>query len=210
MNMNGGGSAVLDTDGLISEMISMYQEDALSGSAYFGSLSSTANASFETIENKNLSFTLDAGTDYGIVNISASDLENSNLDQISYTLNGTGALIINVAGTEIDLTQGNFTDVSSDMASQVLWNFYEAESLSISTNFTGSILAPNAELNLSSVTITGSVVVESAVINGPISLPTFDSSLLPTVVPEVSHYALLAGLAMAGMVLCQRRHARLR
>jgi choice-of-anchor A domain-containing protein len=205
--MNSGGTVTSVSDGSIDSLTATYKEDAINSSYYFSTLDTTTNASFEIIENKNLSFTLDEGNDYGIVNISYEDLSLQNLDQIVYNISGTGALIINVSGTDVNLSKGNFSSSSTEVSSQVIWNFYEAETLTFDTGFSGSVLAPIAAFE-SNGQIVGSVVVDSADINNAIIYPNFDDSLSLPAIPEARHYAMLTGLSMLLFVFGKRRRVR--
>ena len=189
----------------MTSLIDSYKADALAASVAYGNLTASANASFSTANNA-LSLNLAEGDDYGIIHLSLTDL--SGLSSMTYNLSGTGALIINVAGDTVDIKSGiNFTGWTDSEISRVLWNFYEAESLTISSSFRGSILAPNAELT-TNAEIAGGVVVESAIINNAINLPNFDGSLSLPAIPEASHYALLTGMSMLLLAFGRRRQMR--
>ena len=80
-----------------------------------------------------------------------------------YDLNidpGVDLMIVNVVGTTVNFTQGNFTGVFSDPViwPHLIWNFVDADSISLQRAWFGSIIAPHANLT-SSTSIDGSVFI---------------------------------------------------
>jgi choice-of-anchor A domain-containing protein len=138
------------------------------------------------------------------------DNTNKNLEVIynlsNDTIDDLSAIIINVPGTTIDFSDNNNkisanSFLSSDEGrSKVVWNFYEATTITLSSNFYGNILAPLAVLTSNS-NIDGSVAVYgiSEQHSGEIHLPNADltastgSGPDPVTVPEPSTLILLAG-----------------
>lgn len=96
---------------------------------------------------------------------------NQNIN--AYDLNGADSFIINVPGTAVtfDLKTQNIPD---DVFDDVIWNFYEADSLTINggSEFAGSILAPFAAAETFN-NIEGSHVFGSLTLRAQAHLPLF-------------------------------------
>jgi choice-of-anchor A domain-containing protein len=147
-----------------------------------------------------------------VFHIDAS-LFSSNTSQ-SYQLNtaaGDSTYIINVSGTSVNFNKGNFLsgfNLGGKGNPNVLFNFYEATTITAQQNFYGAILAPKATVT-SLNTQEGSLFVKNLTISAEVHLPQFTGSPV-TVVPEPSSlhlaaFGLPAGLAFA---LYHRRKAR--
>lgn len=96
-------------------------------------------------------------------------------------INVSGAVLANGGGTNLDWTFGNY--------SNILWNFYEAVSLNVATQWKGSILAVDAIFDTRN-DVEGSLAVKSYVGSGQ----THVFPWTPTVeVPEPSMLLLLIG-----------------
>ena len=110
-----------------------------------------------------------------------------------------GVLVINVAGTA-DSFQFNPGTFSVDAQTTVIWNFYQATSLSITGQFDGSILAPYANLT-NNTQINGSVVAAGFNQGGEIHMANFSG-----VVPEPATWAmLLTGFFGTGALIRRTR-----
>jgi choice-of-anchor A domain-containing protein len=98
-----------------------------------------------------------ANAGLNVFSVDAAQLSSSNTFNIHIPTGATA--LINVVGTAITIGSGGFNVPSG--ASSILWNFAEATSLSfVSTNMTGSVLAPNAAY-YGSAPIAGQLVVGS-------------------------------------------------
>jgi choice-of-anchor A domain-containing protein len=113
----------------------------------------------------------------------------------------TGVLVINVAGTSINWSNGaNMIQPATDEArSRIIWNFYEATSIHVGGKaFLGSLLAPLANLTSSGGDFNGSVAVRSMNISAEVHNPTYSGGGEPInsaiVIP-------LPGAGVAGAVL---------
>lgn len=152
-------------------------------------------------------------TGTAVFNVDASQIFHANVQQ--YGVNGWTSnvtdIIINVSGTTINFSNGNFTGMlaNASNAGKILWNFYEATSITLNSQFIGSILAPYADITAQSL-MTGSIVANSITTTAEIHLPTggdrtpYDGPTPPEAVPEPSTNALLL-LAGAGLWLLHRR-----
>jgi len=123
---------------------------------------------------------------------------NPNTQQIELALNGADAIVINVSGTDIVFNSGNFVGswLTPDVRARAIWNFYEAETITLDRNFNGAILAPLAHLT-NSTDIDGSVFVGSFDQLGEVHLPMYTG-----IVPAP------AGLALLGIASLTRRRRR--
>jgi len=131
--------------------------------------------------------------------------QNANFDLLFNGMPSGMTTIINVLGTNL-VEQGNLN--SKLLNQSVLWNFNQAESLSLK-GFHGSILAPNADVSNSSA-LEGSIVARNFTLNGEIHLGTYNGtssfSPPPSGVPEPASWAmLLLGFGTLGAILRRRR-----
>lgn len=92
-------------------------------------------------------------------------------------INDVQLIIINLSGTGITFSQGNFggTWLSSRSLGQprTIWNFYQATSISTTRAWMGALLAPYAAVSASS-TIQGTTVVQSLNTNALVGNPTIN------------------------------------
>lgn len=146
-------------------------------SSQWAGLATTIGSSVTT-GNNSMNFTIPTGAENFIVfNISASNFAQN--DSIEFTnLGANQNILINVAGTTFAEPGGINFNGNSTIADNVIWNFNSATSISLSSGFYGSILAPNATLTDSS-TITGDIAVANINSVGEIDLasPTFATPL---------------------------------
>lgn len=149
-----------------------------------------------------LFLTGDGTSDLQIFNIAAADLAASTNLVISGVAAGTD-VIINVSGTAASMS-GGMDQFFTQNREHVLFNFYEAETLSLANvGVQGSILAPDADIQTNWGVIWGQVVGESW--SGPMQVNNVTySSELPVggppggnVVPAPASLALLG----TGLVL---------
>lgn len=96
------------------------------------------------------------------------------------SLQSTDILIFNISGTHVDVSGRGlsfFKGGNNFPLNNILFNFYEAETLSIKNgNYFGSFLAPNADVTFGSATLKGQVIANSwAGENGGVS---FNSNIL--------------------------------
>ncbi len=152
-----------------------------------------------------------AANGLSVFNLSADAIKNSN----SFTINlapGTKALI-NVTGAAASLSGGLV--INGGSASDVLWNFYDAGTLSFSgIDMLGSVLAPNADYLGGWGQLHGTLMVKSfSDARGSTELHNdglYNGGLLtvPPAVPEPASWAMMiAGFGLVGATLRRRRSA---
>jgi len=159
-----------------------------------------------TVDNKNkVTFNATANTS----GIAVIDLTGSNSNTLTafkkFAFNvdkSISTLVFNVDSSNIAIAANFLADSSQKLASNIIWNFYNATQISLSNQFDGSVLAPNASLTNYNE-INGGVYVNSLTQRGSINLATFNG-VLPAV-PEPETYLLLV---LGGALLCWRQQRR--
>ena len=178
-----------------------------------GSLSQLAATSTVSIANNRATFVSVANaSNVAVFNITAAQL--ANFSEIALNVNGADTVVINVSGENIALAK-NFLGGTTGLGENVIWNFYQAKTISISTAWGGSVLAPLAAATTSNY-IEGSAVFASLQQGGEFHLGTYKGGYYPplvppggntgtgggtgTAVPEPEAWlVLLAGLALLGI-----------
>lgn len=168
-----------------------------------------------------------------VFNISAADLDR--IGEIQFNLNGADTAIVNVSGRTVNLND-NFLGGTNNLGENVIWNFPEAEDLTLSTAWGGSVLAPLADAETRNY-IQGSGVFGNLKQNGEMHIGTFkggyvtppsggtstggdsstgggtssggdgSSSGGAVPVPEPGMFGLF-GLGVGGLILWRRRRAK--
>jgi choice-of-anchor A domain-containing protein len=207
-NLNGGGILTHDTSGAIGTTQQALFNQVASASAAFTGMAATGTVGI--VGGNTLTFNY-AGAPGGIAvfDVDATTLNSSSVQKLNLLLNGASSVVINVTGlpsTNFSLTgasrtmQGAFDDAD---ASKILWNFGTlGGTLTIPTEFFGSIMAPDA--NLANTTdINASIFVESY-LNGQGEIHCLHNGQVvqydgynPLAVPEPSTI-VLAGFGLVG------------
>jgi choice-of-anchor A domain-containing protein len=122
---------------------------------------------------------------------------------IKFNLNGATTVIINSDNKSIS-TNANFSNASA-VGSKLLWNLYDATSVSIGTQWGGSVLATDASFTNGN-SIEGGVYAASFVQRGEIHQVAFGGVIPVAAVPEPETYAMLmAGLGLVGFMSRRRK-----
>jgi len=177
---------------------------ALSGATAVSSNGGTINITLTKNGLNVINLTLPNGATVNSINI-------TNANGITPT-----GLIINVNGNNINFTGGSLSYPSGISASNVLYNFSNATSITGSGyGFVGSLLAPLATVNFNNGNINGAVIAANytggAQVNTApltLTLPTYQTSGGSQVAtPEPGTLALFGtGLAVIGLVFRRRRY----
>ncbi|ACR13740.1 NAD+ synthase [Teredinibacter turnerae T7901] len=158
VELHGAGASIVHDAGLSIDSV---VADLKSASQTFSGMSGVGNsASFV-----NGAFSYSGTSSVAFFDMSYDELFRQNTN---FTFSGVQAdtLIINVSGTHVNTGYGyNFPglDLSGNSglgASDILWNFFEAEELTISNPIVGSILAIDADVTLMG-TLDGSLAAGS-------------------------------------------------
>ncbi|MGE9271368.1 MAG: choice-of-anchor A family protein [Verrucomicrobiales bacterium] len=185
-------------------------------STYWAALS--ANSTGTTPGNGSYTFSSSPesidGSSVAIFHVTSAELfDASGFDRLELNLNGADSVLINVSGTDIDIAK-NFSNGFVNNESQIVFNFYEAETITIDSNFRGTIFAPFADV-VQNANIDGGVVAASLTQTKEIHSVGFDAYFpepefssgggVITPVPEPSHSALLLFVGSLAMVGFRRR-----
>jgi choice-of-anchor A domain-containing protein len=209
-----------------SSTLSMQIQTALTSAA--NNLEAMAGSG-QTINNPSTrgAVTLDASSANGgvaVFNLSGSLLNNSNVTSLNLANSGSAsAIVINVSGTSVvdTTTLGGDFAANSTTNAKIIWNFYQATSLSGTQAIDGAVLGATADLNNYTGSLNGAVFVNqfepassihlpyTPVTGGPklnYTGPGFSSSPTPEPATIIS---TLSGLAIVGLVTFQRHRRRL-
>lgn len=197
------------TDALVSQK----NDIKASLTSLSANLAALANTGGVTVggDSNNQTITV-AGSGLKVLNWSEAMFEGSQNQQLLVTLASDATLVINVAGTDIDFNR-NFNTYAND--ERVLFNFYQATTVDIGRQFSGSILGVFADITGgNSGNIDGSVVGNNVVqnANGEIHNNYFQGDLSSvggsnpvSVAPEPGTWALLIlGFGLVGAALRRR------
>ena len=158
----------------------------------------TANTS----DQNNINFQSVANSaNVAVFNIDGSVLQTG-------TFNGVNAdpgvtTIINVAGTDVTIGVN-----ANQTQSSVIFNCYEATSLTINSTFNYSVLAPFADVMLRGGGLNGTLVSFNLQQDAEVRPPLYDGIIPPTTVVPVpaAAYLLLTGIAALGGMAARRRN----
>jgi choice-of-anchor A domain-containing protein len=210
INRNGGGTlttgATIDVAGVSSTLNAF--------SVYLSGLATTSGASISTADQNNKALTSGAGgtgalANIAILNLTAAQstafLGSGNLSSLNLTSGVT--TIVNLAGTSAAIT-GNFNLNNTS----VLFNFYEATTLTIGAAFGFGILAPKAAITTTGGGVNGVVVgnsitqsIEFRPLNGTAFSGTLPVQTSPVSAVPLPASALLLGAGMLGLAALRRR-----
>lgn len=218
MNMNGNGT--LRAGGNVTGVNSgtVLQNQAVTIPSFEATLkaSSTALAALTGVapgKNGNVGLFNGATPSAGLAVYTTSFAYFSTISEISLGLNGADTVIINVSGEGGKLSD-NVLGGPFAAAKNVIWNFHEATSLTFERQFFGSVLAPFADVKITSP-IEGSLVAASMKLNAEMHLAPFAGTLpgtttgtTPGVTPVPAPAALpLLLVGLAGLAAVARRRA---
>lgn len=219
------GREIKNTKGVttqdLSSMPAEIESNLKSSSSTFKNMTensqlSTSDDSVNATHAFNIDNTL-SSNDYAVFNLTASaDIfqmdKNEKYEISANDVNNIAGVIINVAGTDItQQSSDHFTGFSKDSSfvSKIIWNFYEASTITLNTNFIGNILAPFANLANTGGDIDGSVGVLSIRADENAQIHDFNTTVKPpTEVPEPSTLFLFSLSALALLVLRKNRIKR--
>lgn len=212
-NLGTGWNAATTSLAVAAERVQL-QADLQTLSSTLSGLVNTSNVTASGTNNPVI-HGVDSGLGYAVLNLTSAFFTNY-AGQLSYDLPSTSLpLIINVAGTGPFVYSLNAANSNKAYNQSVIWNFYEATSLTFTTMFNGSVLAPYATIS-NSTPIEGSVAVKAFNQGGEVHLGTYAAAAtflrVPTpppgagAVPEPANWVMLiAGFGLVGATLRRRR-----
>lgn len=172
------------------------------------SLNGLTNTGIVTYNYSGLQLTASNNTDVQVFDIDGSLFNSRDNTTFSGFSNGQ-TIILNISGNGLTFNGGTGTNFSGF---NVIYNFYQATSLSTGSGTTGTILAPLANITGGYTAINGNVIANSWNTNTQVNVsgmfkPTEIPGLVVTPVPEPESYGmLLLGLGVVTL-LTRRRQA---
>ena len=212
VNQNTVNSGLASTSGFLSALADQRDELISSLASLSQSLAGLAPTNTASIASNRATFDVTPDSQgLAVYSLNASDLDT--FGEIQFNRNGADTVIVNVSGLAPVLND-NFLGSSSGLGANVIWNFADATTISLTTAWKGSILAPFANATTGNF-IEGSAVFNNLVQNGEVHLGTYSGNYAPPVptpppsvdaVPEPATWAmLLLGFGFVGAAVRRRR-----
>lgn len=171
------------------------------------SLNGLTNTGIATYNFSGLQLTASNNTDAQVFDIDGSLFNSRNNTTFSGFSSGQ-TIILNISGNGLTFNGGTGTNFSGY---NVIYNFYQATSVSTGSGATGTILAPLANITGGSTAINGNVIANSWNTNTQVNVngmfkPTEVTGLVVTPVPEPESYGmLLLGLGLVSLLTRKRQ-----
>ncbi len=196
----------LDQAALLSEAAGLHST-LTAESAYFQGLAPSAGASV-TGDNNNKTLRYTGGaTDLAVFNLTGAELFSTGGWGVN--MGAAAHFVINVSGEHLG-GQGTNLNIDYAFADNILWNFYEAETINFQRNWVGSVLALDAVI---STTNNFNGAVAASAYDGRGEFHRYQWSYTPPAnsVPETTTGLLmLSGLSLLGLAgMRTKRSSRL-
>ncbi len=173
INNNSGNSSNVFYDSTTAVPTrSQIANELTNDSTYFSGLTSTGTVTLpQNVANHDLVLNGHPNANgLTVFAINGSILNDPQGNQIRLNANGASNIVINVTGTNV-VVGHTFGGDFSNLRSHILFNFVNASTLSISNQFTASILAPLANFNSQNANVDGGVFVNQLTQSNEIHVP---------------------------------------
>jgi len=190
VSLNGGNDgSTVNVDANLTSLCSSVTGNIQALSSYLATLTNTPgnNVTIPTTQPGPLNFYVNAidANGFAVFNLAGNTvLNNGQVQQIelivgSSVSNTLQLVVINLSGTSISFSQGNFvgtwfTSITTGRA-QTIWNLPQATSLTINSDWMGALLAPyatvTASVDIDGATAVGSLTTTAELHNPPIIIP---------------------------------------
>jgi choice-of-anchor A domain-containing protein len=202
INLNGGGKYLPAPPNDIADFQTAF-------TTFSQSLSTlTPTSALPTTGNNELITATPGKNGVAVFDVTAAELDSIPSYQIA--VNGAKSIVFNVSGTSINFSANDESGITG--AGDIIWNFYQAKSVTLGTQIAGSVIAPLANVTNNNQ-IDGALVANSWTGSGELHDDPYTgaSPLPPTTVsaaPEPSTWALtLMGIGALGLMLRRARRA---
>jgi choice-of-anchor A domain-containing protein len=169
--------------------------DALS--TQLSQLAATASVNFSNL-NDVLFDAVAAADGIAVFDVTAAEL--AEMASFTVNLDGASTVVINVLGPSVDFSANDLSGTTG--ADNIIWNFYDATTVTIGDEIGGTVLAPDAAVTNDNQ-IDGTLVAKSWTGNGELHNYPFDGTLPSTPVPEPGSLALL-GIGLLALFVLRR------
>lgn len=159
------------------------------------SLASTGSS--VTLSGNTATFNATVTNGVAVFDLTGSENDIFSAGEFAFNLNGASSVVINTDVSNVSIAANFLANSAVDLASSIIWNFWNATSITINSQFGGSILAPQATLT-NNQNIEGGVYVNTLYQNGEIHQNAYTGNL-PSPVPLPGSMGLmLSALAALG------------
>ena len=196
MQSQASASGSTDFSAVLSGLSGTLRQMGSTGSSV--SFNGAGKATFNAVSNA-------SGT--AVFDLSSYDDRLFQASEFTFNMNGASTVIFNSDNTNITIGANFLGGSAQTLGASMIWNFFNAATVTTNSQFGGSLLAPKAFLT-NNQNIEGGVYVKQLQQNGELHLQSFTGTLGQTVlaqsvvaVPEPTPIALLlAGLGCLGFM----------